>query len=530
MKITEANAWPLIRFIVPAFPALNIFTRTARRTTSLGPVSVATSADKVWGWRVEVIDENNFKGPRNQNGMPDHEQLQKEDPASVVGFYCGLSSTMDRVFELARFYHAQGAITIAGGWHAHYAPSEVLGHHVDIVVHGNGELVIQKLLTILGENGNIADIPGISFMHNGECRTNAPQTAETIDLSRLPYPNFSLLRHPRKLAIYPIGRTRGCRMKCEFCSVKGKPQWANAKHLFETVKWLVETRGARKFFIVDDRLEEDFEGTLEFFGMIKERYGDRLFFSVQIRLEAARKTHFLVAMKEAGVRVVCVGYESPIDEDLKAMRKGYLSHDMLAWTESLRKHFWVHGMFIFGYPDKEHRGTLGAAEMAKRFKAFIRKAKLNSIQILHPVPIVGSDLRVRLENEHRVFPLELVPWSKYDGNYTCFVPENMTLAEHQETPIRIMRWFYAPLSFLGVTMRTVAFPIHYLVAGWRSWHDGWRRHAVKFYGHRLLRRWRKRQQDHSFARKLEEYAQRMRGETHTPHRRGSDPSLTNATE
>ena len=56
------DKWPLFRLIIPAFPEVNIFSRVASKTTALGPVMVATAASKLWGWRVEVIDENNCNG------------------------------------------------------------------------------------------------------------------------------------------------------------------------------------------------------------------------------------------------------------------------------------------------------------------------------------------------------------------------------------------------------------------------------------------------------------------------------------
>jgi len=88
---TNKNDWPLVRFVIPAFPEVNIFTRQAKKTTALGPIMVATVANKLWGWRVEVIDENNYKrGPRDKQDLPDHLTLQRENPAAVVGFYCGL--------------------------------------------------------------------------------------------------------------------------------------------------------------------------------------------------------------------------------------------------------------------------------------------------------------------------------------------------------------------------------------------------------------------------------------------------------
>ena len=502
MEPSDGNVWPLIRFVVPAFQ-LNIFTRYASRTTSLGPVSVATAANKVWGWRVEIIDGNNYCGPCDENGLPDHARLQEESPASVVGFYCGLTSTMDRVFELSRFYRGRGAINIAGGWHAHYCPEEMLNNNFDVVVHGDGEIAIQQILAVLGGKGELADIPGISFRGvDGRIVRNPPAMLELPDLSGLPYPDFDLMKYVKEMKLHPIGRVRGCKWNCEFCSVKGKPRWASPQYVFNVVNWLVETRNARDFFIVDDRLEENLEGIIQFFRMIHEKYGNRLDFTVQIRLETARNIEFLETMKRAGVRMVCVGYESPIDEDLKAMRKGYLSHHMIEWTKTLRRYFWIHGMFIFGYPNKQ-KSALSASEMAGCFKEFIRKTKIGSIQVLHPVPLVGTDLRARLVKEGRIFPLSLVPWRYYDGNHACFLPNNMSLAEFQDIPIKLMRWFYGSGSFLRIPLLWLSF--HRLLKGKGHWRYGWLREAVRYYGHRLVVKWQKRHAAGEFLSRLEEY-------------------------
>ena len=500
MKLLETDDWPLMRFIVPAFPEVNIFTYAAKKTTPLGPVAAATVAAKTWGWRVEIIDENNYRGPRDALGLPDHTQLQKECFASVAGFYTGLSSTMDRVFDLAASYRASGVVTIAGGWHAHYCPDEALRKNIDIVVHGDGEVAIRQLLMALQDGTSLTNIPGISYIADGSVYSNAPPMLELTNLNELPYPDFGLLKHARRIKTYSIGRVRGCRFNCEFCSVNGEPRWASAAHLMNTVQWLVQTRNARSFFIVDDRLEENLEGISDFFTMIRERYRNRLDFTVQMRLETARNLNFLQTMKNAGVTMVAVGYESPIDEDLKAMRKGYLSKHMVEWTHALRRHFWVHGMFIFGYPARQEGGGLSVPERVRRFKAFIREAGVSSIQVLHPVPLVGTNLRARLIDGKRIFPLDVVPWSRYDGNYACFIPKDMTLTELQETPIRIMRWFYSRLSLFRIPLKVLA--VHYLVRGWRHWRYGWLREITRYGGYRLLRRWQKAQRETLFLERL----------------------------
>ena len=496
--------WPLVRFIVPSFPEVNIFTRPARKTTALGPVMVATSASRLWGQRAEVIDENNYhRGPR-ENGLPDHKVLQQKNPAQVVGFYCGLTSTMERVWDLTRFYRQKGVFTIAGGRHVHHCPEEALNHGIDLVVHGESEIIIRQILVALRQKRPLEAIPGISYLKEGEVVTNSPNFLEIPNLDRLPYPDFGLLRYA-KVKIYPIGRIRGCGMNCEFCSVRENPRWASGCHLFNVVKWLAETRRARHFFIVDDRLEGDLEGTFEFFDNVAREFGDSLRFSAQIRLEAAKNTEFLKTMKRAGVGAVFVGYESPIDEDLKAMRKGYSSAHMLEWTRILRSYFWVHGMFMVGYPLKKGGSRLPAKETVRRFRKFIKRAHLDTIQVLHPVPIVGSDLRQRLASEGRIFPLELVPWSRYDGSFACFRPDSMTLKEFQEAPMKIMSGFYNPWSIFRIPLRIFAFLIDYFLRGWRKWHRGWLRDVIRYGGHLLLRKWKRNQKNSGFLEGLTQY-------------------------
>lgn len=506
-KEKDGTKWPLFRMVVPAFAEVNIFSRIARETTALGPIMVATAADKLWGWRVEVVDENNFrKGPRDKEGLPDHEILQNEDPAKVVGFFCGLSSTMERVWQLAEFYRRQGAIIIAGGWHAHYQPEETLRAGADIVAHGDAENTIRQLLKAIEKEEFFVDIPGISFLENGQMKTNPPERVEISDLDDLPFPNFGLLRFA-KLKTYPIGRIRGCSKSCEFCSVRGKPNWASSEHLFETVEWLVENKKAREFFVVDDRLEEDRRGTLDFFNLISKKYGRALKFTVQIRLEAAKDEELLAAMKKAGVKVVCIGYESCMDEELLSMRKGYLSSDMIKWTKVFHDFgFFVHGMFIFGYPpSKEEAVSIGAEERMNRLKKFIRDCRLDTIQILRPVPLVGTKLRSRLEKEGKIFPLEIVSWSKYDGSYLCFRPDNMTLQELQDLPTKIMRWFYSPISFIRIPHKAAMYFFFRLVGGWNYWYRGLRNDVAKFGGYRLIKKWRKRYEDQSFLEKLKNF-------------------------
>ena len=72
-----------LRIVIPAYPAFNIYSRIARRATALGAVCVASAANKMEKWDVEVIDENNLGkfGPHSDTVGADHEFLQMQGSA-----------------------------------------------------------------------------------------------------------------------------------------------------------------------------------------------------------------------------------------------------------------------------------------------------------------------------------------------------------------------------------------------------------------------------------------------------------------
>jgi hypothetical protein len=94
-----------------------------------------------------------------------------------------------------------------------------------------------------------------------------------------------------------------------------------------------------------------------------------------------------------------------------------------------------------------HRLTL--KQRADRYIDFVKRSRIDTLQVLKAVPVPGSELAKRLEAEGRIYPLEEVGWDKYDGNFLCYQPDPGDNAiELQEEAIRIMREFYSPWHML----------------------------------------------------------------------------------
>jgi radical SAM superfamily enzyme YgiQ (UPF0313 family) len=489
------------RIVVPAYPTFNIYSRIAKGTTALGPVCIASVANEMEGWDVEVIDENNLRryGPKSPSGGADHEYLQRTRPADVVGLYGGLTSTIPRLYEIARFYKEKGITTIAGGQHfVEENIAEALHSHIDYIVIGEGELTIKELLRALEENKEISRVRGIAYLKDERIVLTEPREPLT-DFDKLPLPNFTLVRYAN-IKLYPIGRVRGCGMDCEFCTVKGKPRHASPERLLENIRFLLETLDARHFFIVDDLFGQYRNETIRFCNMLKNyqrSLGRRLDVTVQIRLDKARDSELLSAMRQAGINTVAIGFESPIEEELKAMRKRIRPGEMIEFARTYRRFgFLVHGMFIFGYPLKE-RVTLAtsAKDRIKIFRSFIKKAKIDTVQILLPVPLPGTELRHRLQEQHRIYSTQYIGWEYYDGNFPTFEPDSPMTAQDLQVSIRkLMAKFYQfkYMFLLGIhifSFASLVFFLYNIKIGWRKWYRLWRNALARFGGWLIIKRW-----------------------------------------
>jgi hypothetical protein len=173
------------------------------------------------------------------------------------------------------------------------------------------------------------------------------------------------------------------------------------------------------------------------------------------------------------------------------MRKGVTVEKLIARSKKLSGYFYLHGMFIFGYPANRQAAEscfITIQQWADAFKTFIKKARIDTIQLLNAVPLPGSELRSRLEREGRLLPLSMAGWDKYDGLFLCYDPrpDRLDPDDLQNMPKLLMKKKYLG-GFLSrklnygnwlnwVYLATIGFPIQF----------------VGFYSMRFVRHFRER--------------------------------------
>jgi radical SAM superfamily enzyme YgiQ (UPF0313 family) len=309
-------------------------------------------------------------------------------------------------------------------------------------------------------------------------------------------------------------------MDCEFCTVKGRPRPASPERMLEQFAAVYEKSRGRTFFIVDDLFGQNRRATLRLCRMLRDyqdRVGTRFSITVQIRLDRARDKELLCAMREAGVRALAIGFESPIAEELRAMNKRLDPAEMIGLTRLYRRAgFRIHGMFIFGYPMRDGQHFhMHVDERVRRFRRFIRRARLDTVQVLLPVPLPGTELTRRLRAEGRVYSTECVGLEYYDGNFPLFEPdEPLTPVGMQAGIRRIMGRFYRPQHMLSIAGSIVSFPalvfwLHRLRAGWHGWSRRWWTNVYRTGGWLTLRRWTAAFNKGSFPAKIAEAQRRL---------------------
>lgn len=236
---------------------------------------------------------------------------------------------------------------VCGGYGPTFHDVEFLKIGFNVVVRGEAELVIADLIKTLLSGGRLADIPGISFVQDGEVfRTK--RLSPVIELDSIPFPERDEMPYVvgRKNFVH-ICTSRGCNSNCTFCSVaafnRGSPEkrWRGRtiNNIVEEIRIIHENYGATHFKFVDDSFIEpprDEKWARDFADAIR-RAGLDIRFRTQVRSD--RLTEPIVReLKSCGWFATNVGVENFSNSALARMGKPSRADDNVRAIELLRKH------------------------------------------------------------------------------------------------------------------------------------------------------------------------------------------------
>lgn len=384
-------------------------------------------------WDIEILDEN-------------FDEFVLKD-VDLVGL-TALTSQATQAYRLAEICGEAGIPTVMGGIHASMLPDEAL-LYVDTVVKGEAESIWATFLEDF-EKGKAEKL------YEGTLQPMYKSPSPRVDL------------YSDKYVLGTLQTTRGCPMKCDFCSVHTfngrKYRYKSVEAVIEEYKQITQD----KIYIIDD----DFYGYGEYHaerarqicrgiidtGIKKDWY---TFTSMAL----AKDPETLKLMSEAGCRVVLLGIESELTDQLVASEK---ITNLKVGVENYEKVYdafhkagiAVLGSFIFGL-DSDTPETIRA-----RTNYYLNSG-IDCIQAGMLTPLPGTKTYFKMLEEGRIMKSDFPgDWERYTFFNNVITPRNMT---HEEfTDLMEEQWevIYSTKTMKRKYLSTLKATRNLNVAGW----------------------------------------------------------------
>ena len=237
----------------------------------------------------------------------------------------------------------------------------------------------------------LEELPGVSFRKNGGFVHN-PEGGFIENLDELPWVtkvykrdldfrryNVPFLQNP----FVSFYTSRGCPAMCTFClwpQTHSGHRWRlrSTDDIANEVRWTLENfPGLKEIFFDDDTFNYQKARTIELCKKLKP-----LNFTWSCTSRVTTDYETLKAMREAGCRLMIVGYESGDQQILKNIKKGATLDMAQRFTTNAHKlGLTIHGDFIVGLPGDSGESIRRTIDFAKRLDT-----ETIQVSIAHPYP------------------------------------------------------------------------------------------------------------------------------------------------
>jgi hopanoid biosynthesis associated radical SAM protein HpnJ len=238
----------------------------------------------------------------------------------------------------------------------------------------------------------LAELPGVSYRNENGGITHNPEGGYIENLDSLPWAskvyqrdlnfrnyNVPFLLHPF-ISFYT---SRGCPAMCTFClwpQTHSGHRWRlrSVDDIVNEVRWALQNfDGLKEIFFDDDTFNYKKERTIELCRELK-----KLNFTWSCTSRVTTDHETLKAMKEAGCRLMIVGYESGDPQILKNIKKGATIDMARRFTKDAHSlGLIVHGDFIVGLPGETQESIRRTIDFAKELNT-----ETIQVSIAHPYP------------------------------------------------------------------------------------------------------------------------------------------------
>jgi anaerobic magnesium-protoporphyrin IX monomethyl ester cyclase len=327
------------------------------RVPNLGLCSIAGNLE---GCEVKVVD----LAFHNRHITRLLQELMEEYKPDIVGL-SAMSfqfASACRVSGICRAVKSDTLMAL-GGYHASLMYSEIADGPeaglFDFLIRGEGETTFQSLVQeLISGRRDFSSIPGLSFHKDGKFYHNPPASLVYLDTLKLPARNRRVLDCARFLGhrFDCVETSRGCTMRCRFCSITRMYGRSIRKFALERViteLQQLKINGIEGVFFVDDNITLDIPRLKQLCNLIIDEKLNTMSYAIQASVPGiASDPDLAELLDKAGFRWVFLGIESGISRNLESMGKvGVFKNTQQAVSLLQKKGICVFGGFILGNPD-----------------------------------------------------------------------------------------------------------------------------------------------------------------------------------
>ncbi|MFZ2071233.1 MAG: radical SAM protein [Halobacteriota archaeon] len=355
------------------------------------------------------------------------------------------------------------AVSVLVGPPASQFPEKILGSGADIVARFEYDITIKDVAETIEEGKSLEDIKGISYRENGRITHNPNREfISSEELNEVPFVSKVYKEH-LNIKDYFLGHTlypmvqiftgRGCPNQCTFCSwpktlMGRKYRVRSVENVVDEFEYMAEELPeVKEIFIEDDTFTINKKRIKEVCNEIKGRKLD-ITWSCNARANLDYET--MKAMKEAGCRLLDVGYESGSDKILKNIKKGITTTDSKKFTkDAKRAGLMILADFIFGMPGE----TKETAEATIRF---VKEIKPNIVQYAVATPIPGTEFYDWVKENGFLLVDDLERSLDKEGFQKCIVSYPEFTKEDIENYVdKALKEYYLSPSYIPIAIRNV---------------------------------------------------------------------------
>lgn len=355
-----------------------------------------------------------------------------------------------------------GAVSVLVGPPTSQFPERILNGGIDIVARFEYDFTLRDLAEAIENKEKIEHVRGISYKENGEIIHNPNKFTSSEDLDEIPFVSKVYKEHLNikdyflNHALYPMVQIftgRGCPNRCTFCSwpetlMGRKYRVRSVENVVDEFEFVInELPEVNEIFIEDDTFTINNKRVRQFCEELKERKLDTNW-GCQSRAELDYKT--MKAMKEAGCRLLDVGYESGNDEILRNIKKGMTVNKLREFTKNAKKaKLKILADFVIGFPGENN-------ETADQTIRFIKEIKPDLLQVAVATPIPGTEFYDWVKQNGFLLVDDLEESLDQEGFQKCIVSyPNFTKDDMEGYVDRALKKYYLNPSYLLIVMKNI---------------------------------------------------------------------------